>query len=179
MSRFPLPEQDPCYFCDIVAGRINQWQVIEKAALTMTLLNGRQFEIGQCVIVPRRHAPTILDLMGVAAEPKIQGRTVIPMVLRAGPWLPRVVSLEYGRSYALRGTRFKYIVDYQQRESVFDLVEDPTEQTDLLETQPIAVRYLRDLAGFFLVHRSKWHTARMGDWNNHSEGFLEYLGDQP
>ena len=62
MSRFPLPEQDPCYFCDIVAGRINQWQIIEEAALTMTLLNGRQFEIGQCVIVPRRHAPTILDL---------------------------------------------------------------------------------------------------------------------
>ncbi len=28
----------------------------------MTLLNGRQFEIGQCVVVPRRHAPTILDL---------------------------------------------------------------------------------------------------------------------
>lgn len=123
-------------------------------------------------------APTILDLMGVPAEPKVQGRTVIPMVLRAGPWLPRVVSLEYGRSYALRGTRFKYIVDYQQQESVFDLVEDPTEQTDILETQPIAVRYLRDLAGFFLVHRSKWHTATMGDWNNHSEGFLEYLGDQ-
>ena len=62
MSRFPLPEQDPCYFCDIVAGRINRWKIIEKAALTMTLLNGRQFEIGQCVIVPRRHAPTILDL---------------------------------------------------------------------------------------------------------------------
>ncbi len=121
-------------------------------------------------------APTILDLMGVAPERKIQGRSVIPMVLRRGPWVPRVVSLEYGRSYALRATRFKYIVDYQQNESVFDLVADPTEQTDLLEKQPIAVRYLRDMAGFFLAHRSRWHAATMGDWNNHSEGFLEYLG---
>ena len=62
MSRFPLPEQEPCYFCEIVAGHVNQWQIVEEAALTVTLLNGRQFEIGQCVVVPRRHAPTILDL---------------------------------------------------------------------------------------------------------------------
>lgn len=48
--------------CDIVAGRINQWQIIAEAPLTMTLLNGRQFEIGQCAVIPLRHAPTILDL---------------------------------------------------------------------------------------------------------------------
>lgn len=26
------------------------------------LLNGRQFEIGQCIVIPQRHAPTLLDL---------------------------------------------------------------------------------------------------------------------
>ncbi len=62
MSRFPLPEQAPCYFCEIVAGRLNQWQIVEASTLTMTLLNGRQFENGQCIVVPRRHATTILDL---------------------------------------------------------------------------------------------------------------------
>ncbi len=30
----------------------------------MTLLNGRQFEIGQCIVTPKRHAPTLLDLSG-------------------------------------------------------------------------------------------------------------------
>lgn len=59
---FPMPEGDPCFFCEIANGNTHQWQIIEEDELTMTLLNGRQFEIGQCVVVPRRHAPTLLDL---------------------------------------------------------------------------------------------------------------------
>ena len=57
-----LPEQEPCYFCEIISGQTDQWNVIEDADLTITLLNGRQFEVGQCVILPVRHAPTLLDL---------------------------------------------------------------------------------------------------------------------
>jgi diadenosine tetraphosphate (Ap4A) HIT family hydrolase len=53
---------DPCYFCEIVAGRTDQWNVLERTDLTMTVLNGRQYEIGQCMVVPLRHAPTVLDL---------------------------------------------------------------------------------------------------------------------
>ena len=29
---------------------------------TATFLNGRQFEVGQCVVVPKRHVPTLLEL---------------------------------------------------------------------------------------------------------------------
>lgn len=60
--RLPLPESEPCFFCEISDGKANQWQVIDQRPLTMTLLNGRQFEIGQCIVIPRRHAPTVLDL---------------------------------------------------------------------------------------------------------------------
>jgi diadenosine tetraphosphate (Ap4A) HIT family hydrolase len=28
----------------------------------MTVLNGRQYEVGQCIVVPIRHAPTLLEL---------------------------------------------------------------------------------------------------------------------
>lgn len=57
-----LPEMDPCYFCEVIAGRRADWSVIERTEVTLTLLNGRQFEIGQCIVVPVRHAPTLLDL---------------------------------------------------------------------------------------------------------------------
>ena len=57
-----MPDGDPCFFCEITLGNTHQWQIIEEDELTITLLNGRQFEIGQCVVVPRRHAPTVLDL---------------------------------------------------------------------------------------------------------------------
>jgi histidine triad (HIT) family protein len=52
---------DPCYLCEIVEAA-SGWNIIERADLTMTVLNGRQFEIGQCMVLPVRHAPTLLDL---------------------------------------------------------------------------------------------------------------------
>jgi diadenosine tetraphosphate (Ap4A) HIT family hydrolase len=59
---FRMPSMDPCYFCEIISGTTDQWNVIERTALTITLLNGRQFEVGQCMVVPNRHAPTLFDL---------------------------------------------------------------------------------------------------------------------
>ena len=59
---FHMPTMDPCYFCDIISGTTDQWNVIERTALTITLLNARQFEVGQCMVVPNRHAPTLFDL---------------------------------------------------------------------------------------------------------------------
>jgi len=57
----PLPKMDPCYLCGIVE-HPKSWNLIERTALTATILNGRQFETGQCMVVPLRHAPTLLDL---------------------------------------------------------------------------------------------------------------------
>jgi diadenosine tetraphosphate (Ap4A) HIT family hydrolase len=59
---FPLPKQDPCYFCAIIRGKVDRWNVIEQTEFTMTVLNGRQYEVGQCIVVPIRHAPTLLEL---------------------------------------------------------------------------------------------------------------------
>jgi diadenosine tetraphosphate (Ap4A) HIT family hydrolase len=56
-----LPEMDPCYFCQLIAGA-DRWNILEETALTFTMLNGRQYEQGQCLVVPLRHAPTLLDL---------------------------------------------------------------------------------------------------------------------
>ena len=57
-----LPLQDPCYFCEIIHGGGDRWNVVAEDAATMTLLNGRQYEAGQCMVVPMRHAATLLDL---------------------------------------------------------------------------------------------------------------------
>ena len=57
-----LPKQDPCDFCEGMAGRNPVWSVIEEGALTLTVVNRVQFEIGQCCVITRRHAGTLLDL---------------------------------------------------------------------------------------------------------------------
>lgn len=57
-----LPDQDPCEFCEGMAGRSDKWTVIEECDLTLTVLNPYQFEVGQCCVVTRSHKGTLLDL---------------------------------------------------------------------------------------------------------------------
>jgi arylsulfatase A-like enzyme len=117
-------------------------------------------------------APTILDILGIAVDPKVQGESVLPMALREGPWTPRVVSLEYGRSYSLRSRRYKLIADYNGLQEIYDLETDPWEKRDIKESGGDAVRYLRDMAGFFLEYRSEWHYSDWGTLNRHDQGLL-------
>ena len=121
-------------------------------------------------------APTILDLFGLPPEPRMQGQSLLPMALRQGPWTPRVVPSEYGRSYSLRAAHLRYIVDYSGKETLFDTVADPIEKTDVKDQRPMALRYLRDCAGFYLAHRSRWHTATWGELNNHAPEFVRATG---
>ena len=58
---FELPIMTPCVFCEMMAGRVDKG-LVEETALTLTIVNIRQFEVGQVFVIPRRHAPTILDL---------------------------------------------------------------------------------------------------------------------
>lgn len=68
VSGLPLPTVDSCYFCDILEGRTEGWNLLERTEQTATLVNGRQFEVGQCIVIPVRHAPTLFDLSDAEAS---------------------------------------------------------------------------------------------------------------
>jgi histidine triad (HIT) family protein len=72
-----LPQQDPCEFCEGMAGRAEKWAVIEESECTLTVVNPFQFEIGQCCVITRRHAGTLLDLSNA------EGAAVIEAAQRA------------------------------------------------------------------------------------------------
>ena len=57
-----LPEMDPCYFCECVRAGPGGWNFIARDEHVLILLNGRQYESGQCIVAPVRHAPTLLEL---------------------------------------------------------------------------------------------------------------------
>ena len=57
-----LPKQNPCEFCEGMAGRDETWAVIDKCELTQTVINPSQYEIGQCCVITRRHVGTLLEL---------------------------------------------------------------------------------------------------------------------
>lgn len=121
-------------------------------------------------------APTLLGLMGVKPSPQIQGQDVLPIALRPDGWTPRVVSMEYGKSYALRAHDYKLMVGYDGKEQLFDVSKDPTEQQDILGTAPFELRYMRDLTGFFLAYRTQWRMASWGSFGDHGPGLLEATG---
>jgi histidine triad (HIT) family protein len=56
-----LPERDPCPFCENLAGR-RPCAFVFRSALISSFVNPRQYGRGAVLIIPNRHAPTILDL---------------------------------------------------------------------------------------------------------------------
>ena len=52
---------DPCFFCEVIAGR-EEKGIVEETDQTLTFVNWQQFELGQVYVIPRRHAPTLFDL---------------------------------------------------------------------------------------------------------------------
>ena len=76
---FPL-SPDPCFFCGLIeAGETGDF--IEERELTIARVNGVQFQEGQVVILPRRHAPTLFDLTEdelreIFATARLVGRAV-------------------------------------------------------------------------------------------------------
>ena len=54
-----LPRQEPCEICETLAGRTNV-PVVGESEFTITVVLPMQFEVGQCCVVTRRHAGTLL-----------------------------------------------------------------------------------------------------------------------
>jgi arylsulfatase A-like enzyme len=115
-------------------------------------------------------APTVLELLGLPADARMQGRSLVADTL--APPLPRVVASEYGKSYALRAARWHLVVDYSGRGELFDTAADLDEKTDRSGDAAAAIplRYLRDAAGLYLAHRAAWKAATWGALNDLAPG---------
>jgi arylsulfatase A-like enzyme len=107
-------------------------------------------------------APTVLALLGQPADPRMQGQSLVPLT-GDRPLAPSIVASEYGKSYALRASRWQLVVDYDGDQHLYDVAVDPDEDHDAVATAPIALRYLRDAAGLYLAHRTRWHSATWGN----------------
>lgn len=61
VSGFKLPGAEPCHFCDRLA-KAQPRGLVAETDLSATLVNARQHQQGQVIVIPKRHAPTVLDL---------------------------------------------------------------------------------------------------------------------
>ena len=64
---FELPAPESCLFCDRIESG-DRYDFIEEDEITITRVSGLQFQEGQVVVIPRRHAPIIFDLTDREAQ---------------------------------------------------------------------------------------------------------------
>jgi histidine triad (HIT) family protein len=61
-----IPHPERCAFCRYIEGQ-GEAAVVEDLADTLAFLNPRQYGIGAMLVIPKRHAPTVLDLDPIEA----------------------------------------------------------------------------------------------------------------
>ena len=79
---FAVPVMDPCYFCEISKPDSGSWNVIERTPLTLTVLNGRRYEAGQCIVLPVRHAHTLFELSDAEGAAVMQAARRVATAIR-------------------------------------------------------------------------------------------------
>ncbi len=85
---FPLPTRDPCPFCEYVARGVTsrgmRAAVVAERRLTLSFVDPRPMQPGHVLVIPKRHAPTLLDLEPAEAREVIEhAREVAGALVRA------------------------------------------------------------------------------------------------
>ncbi len=111
-------------------------------------------------------APTILDVLGVRAEPfGLHGRSLVPTFANADPWPDRMLPINVEHADRWRGVRTKTAVlqTRLQRPSgvpdqrlLYDLDRDPAETTNVAQGRPDLLRHLEKI-------EASWFLAREGE----------------
>ena len=91
--------------------------------------------------------PTLLELAGLEARGRLDGRSLVPLLRNPGlPWQPTVTT--YGRlNHAVRSEDFRYIRYEDGSEELYDHLVDPMEWTNLAGDELYA-ETLRELAAW-------------------------------
>ena len=105
-------------------------------------------------------APTVLELAGLPPMPNIAAQSLVPLIYGQQRGAPPMAMSEFlDERRVITAGRWKWIMRGNLRHSMFDLQEDPGEQTQLdIDQHPIAGRWLRVHQGQFLgaANRAQW-----------------------
>lgn len=83
MSHLVVPDAYPCAFCDYLAG-IRPFTILYRDETAAILVTREQRGVSHLLVVPTRHAPTILDLQDEEAQ------AIVDLVRRAASAIDRV-----------------------------------------------------------------------------------------
>jgi arylsulfatase A-like enzyme len=119
--------------------------------------------------------PTMADAIGVPIPSDAQGESLIPVAQGALAGYPRPsFTSQYEIAWAMRLGRYKLMIA-GGKASLFDVVADPSEDSDLWTSRPIERRHVADAMAFMLLYQSKWKKTRHGVASNQRAEFAQDL----
>ncbi len=119
---------------------------------------------------------TMLDLVGGAAGPKIQGASLIPLSWDEVGQTPRAALTIDGQvARGLKVARYR-LVAASGRLELYDEIEDRLEQKDVAAARPVALRQMRGVMGLLHPYESRWTKSRWGTAANVTADFVKDLG---
>jgi arylsulfatase A-like enzyme len=107
--------------------------------------------------------PTVLEALGEPVPAGLSGTSLLPALMRSDQSAPRVTVsgfMDGWRTVVVDG--LKLIQRTERRVMLHDLLQDPTEQTDVAAARPLTTRYLRGQLGLALAASEQASAAPNG-----------------
>jgi arylsulfatase A-like enzyme len=95
--------------------------------------------------------PTVLDVLGQAVPDHLAGHSFLPQLLGHGSTAPRTAVSGFMTGWrTLAVGHYKLVQRTAAHTMLYDVGADPSEQTNIADSRPIALRYLRGQLGLVL-----------------------------
>jgi arylsulfatase A-like enzyme len=123
-------------------------------------------------------APTLLELAGIAIPDSMQGQSVLALVQDEVSHSPGASMTQTGTmSRGIKSGRYRLIHSGVGRMELFDEIEDPREQHDLVGRRPIALRQMRNVFSIQVGFENQWKKRLWGSPANPAEAFYAQNGE--
>jgi choline-sulfatase len=112
--------------------------------------------------------PTMAEAFGQPIPKDVQGESLIRLAQGIGQGYPRpAIASQYELAHVMRLGRYKLWVGGSGQVKLYDGQDDPGEQRELTQTEPLALRFVTDAMGIWMAYQGQWKKSRWGVASNH------------
>jgi arylsulfatase A-like enzyme len=120
--------------------------------------------------------PTLTDALGLPTPKDVQGESLIPIAQGQLSGYPRpAIASQYELAHTMRLGRYKLWVGGSGQVKLYDGQDDPGEQRELTQEQPLAYRFVADAMSLWMAYQGSWKKAHWGVASNLRHEFAAEL----